>query len=209
MPQHLAFRKDLTGPLFKNKFLERLTRTGIFTPVILHLTISACLFWYGMYTFGLSVKSALFALAGGFVFWSFAEYMVHRFLYHTEANSKFLFNLQHKAHGIHHQYPIDPTRLAMPPVPGIMLSGIFFFIFWLIHPTYVFVFFPGFMMGYLTYISLHYAQHRIKSPKYGPWKALWRHHSIHHYIDPYSAYGVSTRFWDFVFRTMPKKRMES
>ena len=206
MPEHLAIRKERTGVLFRNKFLEFLTRTSIFPPIALHLSISTVLFWYGMAKLDIPLNIGLLAFLSGVIFWSFAEYNVHRFLYHTETNSKFLLNLQHKAHGIHHQYPIDPTRLAMPPIPGLLLSGVFFVIFWLISSTYAFVFFPGFMVGYLTYISIHYAQHRIKSPKYKPWKALWRHHHIHHYVNPYLAHGVSTRFWDYVFGTMPKKK---
>lgn len=206
MPDHLAIRKELTGTLFENKFLEKLTRTSIFSPIILHLSISSFLFWYGTTKLEINTGTAVIILVGGFIFWSFAEYNVHRFLYHTETNSRFLFKLQHNAHGIHHQYPIDPTRLAMPPVPGLILSGLFFLIFWLINTTYVFAFFPGFMLGYLIYISIHYAQHRIKSPIYAPWKALWKHHHVHHYINPYVAHGVSTRFWDFVFGTMPEKR---
>ncbi len=206
MPEHLTIRKARTGPLFKNKILEKFTRTSIFAPIALHLTTSTILFWYGTARLEIPFIHAMIAMALGFVFWSFAEYMVHRFLYHTESNQKSLFNLQHKAHGIHHQFPIDPTRLAMPPLPGLFLSSIFFLIFWLINHTYAFVFFPGFMIGYLGYISLHYAQHRVKSPKYGPWKALWKHHQVHHYVNPYVAFGVSTRFWDFVFGTMPGKR---
>ena len=205
MPEHLAVRKEKAGQLFENKLLERLTRTGIFPPIIMHLSVSAFLFWYGFTTFDMPLHIALIVLLGGFVFWSFAEYHMHRFFYHTESNAKFLSSLQHKVHGIHHQHPIDPTRLAMPPLPGLLLSGAFFLIFWLINRTYAFVFFPGFMMAYLTYISLHYAQHRIKPPKYGHWKALWKHHHIHHYVNPYVAHGVSTRLWDFVFGTMPKK----
>ena len=206
MPNHLANRKEKSGTLFNNKFLESLTRTSIFSPIILHLTISSILFWYGTARLGIPINYALLTMMGGFIFWSFAEYNVHRFLYHTETNMGFLIKLQHNAHGIHHQYPIDPTRLAMPPIPGLILSGVFFLIFWLINSTYVFVFFPGFMLGYLTYISLHYAQHRVKSPKYGPWAALWKHHYVHHYINPYVAHGVSTRLWDFVFGTMPEKK---
>lgn len=206
MPEHLAIRKETTGVLFRNKFLEYLTRTTIFPPIVLHLSISTVLFWYGISKLDILLSFGILAFLGGAIFWSFAEYNVHRFLYHTETNSKFLLNLQHKAHGIHHQYPIDPTRLAMPPIPGLLLSGVFFVVFWLVNSTYVFVFFPGFMIGYLTYISIHYAQHRVKSPIYGPWKALWRHHHIHHYINPYLAHGVSTRLWDYVFGTMPKRK---
>lgn len=205
MPAHLAIRKGITGKLFQNKLMELLTRTSIFTPIIMHLVTSGFVFWYGLSRLDIDINTSLAICFAGFVFWSFTEYCVHRFLYHTETNSKFMLNLQHKAHGIHHQYPIDPTRLAMPPAPGLLLSGVFFLIFWLIHPVYAFSFFPGFMIGYITYISMHYAQHRIKSPKYGPWKALWKHHHIHHYVNPYVAHGVSTRLWDFVFGTMPKK----
>jgi len=206
MPEHLAIRKEISGTLFRNKFMERITRTGIFPPVIMHLAINTVLFWYGTTKLGIPLNYGIFIAIGGFVIWSFAEYNVHRFLYHTESNSRWLFNLQHNAHSIHHQYPIDPTRLAMPPLPGLVLSGLFFLLFWTINSIYVFVFFPGFMVGYLTYISLHYAQHRVKSPIYEPWKLLWKHHKVHHYVDPYVAYGVSTRFWDFVFGTMPAKK---
>jgi 4-hydroxysphinganine ceramide fatty acyl 2-hydroxylase len=204
MPAHLTIRKELSGTLFKNKFLESLTRTGIFIPIVMHIIISSVSFWYGISILRVPLSNAFIALGCGFFFWTFAEYMVHRFLYHTESNSSFLLRLQHNAHGIHHQHPKDPTRLAMPPVPGLILSGIFFLMFWLVNNSYSFVFFPGFMAGYLVYISFHYAQHVVKTPKYPPFRALWKHHRIHHYQNPYIAHGVSTRLWDFVFGTMPK-----
>lgn len=55
------------------------------------------------------------------------------------------------------------------------------------------------------YISMHYAQHRVRKPIYKPWQKLWVHHAYHHYKDPYVAFGVSTRLWDYVFGTMPPK----
>jgi fatty acid hydroxylase family protein len=206
MPEHLRIRKELTAPLFENKFLESLTRTHIFIPVIMHLSINAYLFWYGITHFEIPQLTAVILLVSGFVFWTFAEYMIHRFVYHTESNSRFLYNLQFKAHGIHHQHPKDPTRLAMPPVPGLVLSGVFFLIYWLIMGTYAFAFFPGFMVGYVAYISIHYAQHIIRMPTYLPFRLLWQNHAIHHYQNPYVAHGVSTRLWDFVFGTLPDKK---
>lgn len=208
MPEHLAIKKELSGQLFKNKTLEKLSRTGIFTPIILHVAISSFLLWHGFNNVEILLQTTLLLFGGGFIFWTFAEYNVHRFLYHTETNSDFLFRLQHNAHGIHHNHPKDRTRLAMPPLPGLLLSGIFFLIFWLVMGNYVFAFFPGFMMGYLAYITFHYTQHIVKSPKWPPFKALWRHHDVHHYVNPYVAHGVSTRLWDFVFGTMPNKRMK-
>jgi hypothetical protein len=206
MPEHLRIRKELTAPLFKNKFLESLTRTHIFVPVIMHLGINAYLFWYGIAFLHIELTTAIVLLASGFLFWTFAEYMIHRFVYHTESNSRVLYNIQYKAHGIHHQHPKDPTRLAMPPVPGLVLSGLFLLIFWLVMDTYAFAFFPGFMVGYVAYISIHYAQHIIRMPTYKPFRLLWQNHAIHHYQNPYVAHGVSTRLWDFVFGTLPDKK---
>lgn len=204
MPEHLAPRREVRGRLFGNRLMEALTRSRIEPPIVIHLLISGALFTYGIVSLGIVWWTAVIVAFAGCLFWSFAEYNVHRFLYHTETNSRPLYRIQHNAHGIHHQHPVDPRRLAMPPVPGLLFSGLFFLLFWLVSPTYVFVFFPGFMLGYLTYITMHYAQHRYKTPRYGPWKKLWQHHFVHHYVDPYSCYGVSTRLWDHVFGTTAK-----
>lgn len=143
MPGHLAIKKETTGSLFKNRFLEKMTRTKIYVPIILHLTISSFLYGYGITQLGVPLTNSLIALFGGFLFSTLAEYLVHRFIYHTESSSKFLTCIQHYAHGIHHQYPIDDSRLAMPPVSGLVLSAIFFLIYWILHDTYAFVFFRG------------------------------------------------------------------
>ena len=132
------------------------------------------------------------------------EYIIHRFVYHTETHSEGYTQFQESLHSNHHHYPKDPERLAMPPVPGLVLGSLFFGFFYLIMGIYAFAFFPGFILGFDAYITLHYYQHLIKSPKYKPWKKLWQHHKAHHYSNPYSAFGVSTRLWDYVFGTMPK-----
>ena len=141
----------------------------------------------------------------GFVTWTFLEYVIHRFAYHTETNSEGFLKFQHSGHGIHHQHPKDPERLAMPPVPGVILASMFFALFSLALGAKALAFFPGFMLGYLCYITMHFYQHRIKSPKYKPWQRLWTHHKAHHYSNPYKAFGVSTRLWDWLFGTMPEK----
>lgn len=206
MPGHLAPRKELTGKLFDNPILERLTRTTIIPPILIHVAISSFLLGYGLMEKGLSLTTCLILFICGGFFWTLMEYVVHRFLYHTETNSKTLYSIQHSGHGIHHQHPNDPSRFAMPPVPGIVLSGMFFLIFFLVMGRYALAFFPGFMAGYLVYISIHYFQHKYIIPKTFFLKALWEHHYQHHFVNPYTAYGVSTRLWDFIFGTMPAKR---
>jgi sterol desaturase/sphingolipid hydroxylase (fatty acid hydroxylase superfamily) len=63
-----------------------------------------------------------------------------------------------------------------------------------------FVFFPGFILGYLLYGSIHYAIHAWKPPF--KWlKPLWQNHYLHHYKNDDKGFGVSTTFWDKIFGT--------
>ena len=207
IPEHLKPRSANTGRLFSSQFLEILTRTHISIPVTLHLFIVACVSYYALALYTLLNFAVLFLL--GTLTWTFAEYCVHRFVYHTKTKKKWWLTIQHLGHGIHHQYPLDPTRLAMPPLPALVLAAGFFGFFWLLMRQYSIAFFPGFLFGYVLYISLHYAEHRIKSPMYGPFKRLWKYHALHHYKYPETkAFGVSTTLWDWVFGTLPATKEE-
>lgn len=142
-------------------------------------------------------------------FWTFAEYLLHRYVFHWISENKFVQRFHFVMHGSHHLYPRDAERLLMPPVPGIIMATILFSFFYLIFtllgfPLYTWGFFPGFFLGYLLYSFLHRATHVVKPPK--RFKYLWRHHSLHHYKYPDKAFGVSNTLWDRVFGTMPPKK---
>jgi sterol desaturase/sphingolipid hydroxylase (fatty acid hydroxylase superfamily) len=70
---------------------------------------------------------------------------------------------------------------------------------------YVFSFFSGFMIGYLTYAMIHYSMHAFRPPK-GYFKWLWEYHNIHHFKHPDKAYGVSSPLWDHIFGTCPPEK---
>ena len=204
MPSHLKPEKEEKAKLYKNKFIELLSKAPFGVPHVMWLLLFFAFIWYSIFRTEMTGFEILISTVSGFFVWTLIEYTMHRFLYHSETNSEGFLNFQMSMHGNHHLYPKDPDRLAMPPVPGLVLSSVFLGTFYLIMGTYAFAFFPGFMLAYDAYITIHYYQHRVKSPKYKPWKKLWQHHKAHHYSNPYSAFGVSTRFWDFVFGTMPK-----
>lgn len=205
IPDNLKPHNTGTAPLFNNRFMEAITRTHISIPVVMHVCIVAAITYYALTLFSWLTVVALFI--AGTVTWTFAEYCVHRFVYHTKTTNKLWLKIQHMGHGIHHQYPRDPTRLAMPPVPAIVLGAMFFGLFWLMMGELAVAFFPGFFFGYVLYISMHYAQHVIKSPVYPPFKRLWKYHALHHYKYPETkAFGVSTSLWDWVFGTLPSKQ---
>ncbi|HEU5289711.1 MAG TPA: sterol desaturase family protein [Cyclobacteriaceae bacterium] len=202
IPENLRPRTTATGQLFSNRLIESLTRTHISIPVTLHLLIVAVVSYYALERHTLLNFSFLFV--AGTLTWTLAEYGVHRFVYHTKTKNKLWLKIQYLGHGIHHQYPKDPTRLAMPPLPALVLITGFFGLFWVLMQQYAIAFFPGFLFGYVLYISMHYAEHKIKSPLYGPFKRLWKYHALHHYKYPETkAFGVSTILWDWVFGTLP------
>ncbi len=117
---------------------------------------------------------------------------------HTSARK----NFQYKFHGVHHDYPKDKDRLAMPPIVSVTISTILLFLFKLVIGDQVFAFLPGFLFGYAGYLFIHYLVHAYRPPK-NFLKIFWVHHGIHHYRQGHKAFGVTSPLWDFVFRTMP------
>jgi sterol desaturase/sphingolipid hydroxylase (fatty acid hydroxylase superfamily) len=61
-------------------------------------------------------------------------------------------------------------------------------------------FFGGFLIGYLFYDMTHYAIHHFNLHNKFLLK-IKNHHIRHHFKDEDRGYGVSSPFWDVVFRT--------
>lgn len=193
-----------TKALFENPVLERLTRTHISIPLILFGSMSLGLLIYGFDHGHLNALNAPLLFLAGLLVFTLIEYIMHRFVFHLNPRTPKQEKFAYTVHGVHHDFPKDKDRLAMPPPLSILLSAIFFGIYWLIMGKLVFGFLPGFLMGYAAYLWVHYMVHAFKPPK-NFFKVLWVHHGIHHYKDQDNAFGVSSPLWDVVFGTMPKK----
>lgn len=193
-----------TTRVFKNDTLEWLSRTHISVPLILFSAISTGLIYYGINDKGLEGGWVAALFAFGLIFFTFVEYMMHRHLFHltpkTEGQKKFAYT----AHGVHHDFPKDRDRLVMPIPASLTFTLLFFGIYYAIMGVNVYGFLPGFLMGYASYLWVHYMVHAFRPPK-NFFKILWVHHGIHHYKEPNRAFGVSSPLWDIIFRTMPTK----
>ncbi|WP_435138760.1 sterol desaturase family protein [Formosa sp. A9] len=192
--------------IFKNPFLESLTKTNPTSNIIIYGLTIVGLIYLAIGIRGLSPLMCLGLFVFGVLFWTFAEYMLHRYVFHWVTDAEWSQRFHFIMHGSHHEYPRDKDRLLMPPVPGLLMAsvlfGVFYIIFWVLGiSNLVFGFFPGFFSGYLMYSFVHRATHIKRPPK--RFKKLWLHHSLHHYKYPDKAFGVSNRFWDRVFGTMP------
>lgn len=192
-----------TKVMFSNSLMERLTRTHISVPLIIFTVYSGGLLYWSVANTSLATSTTVSLFFVGLLVFTLVEYLMHRFLFHMETYTKARQKMQYAMHGVHHDYPKDKDRLAMPPYFSVTIATILLFLFRLIMDDYVFAFLPGFLMGYAGYLSVHYIVHAFKPPK-NMFKTLWVHHSIHHYKDNTRAFGVSSPLWDLIFRTMPR-----
>jgi 4-hydroxysphinganine ceramide fatty acyl 2-hydroxylase len=193
-----------SAQIFSNPVLERISRTHISIPITLFLAISSVSLYYGVTATSIPFGFGLAVAVLGIVAFTFVEYMMHKHFFHMEPDTPIKDKLQYGIHGVHHDYPKDKDRLAMPPFVSAAYAAILYLIFTLVMGDYALYFLPGFLIGYTAYLGVHYMVHSYPAPK-NFLKVLWVHHAIHHYKDPDSAFGVSSPLWDYLLGTLPKK----
>jgi sterol desaturase/sphingolipid hydroxylase (fatty acid hydroxylase superfamily) len=207
---HPAINHDETPiRLFQSDFLEFFTHIHPAVVVCIWLPISILLFIHPVQA---ELHPDIGTLIGAFLFglllWTPSEYLLHRFVFHYHAKSPRMERITFLFHGIHHAQPQCKTRLVMPPIVSIPMAAIFYGIFGAILgklfgvPAWVNPVTSGFMVGYLIYDLTHYATHHFPMrSEYA--KYIKRYHMLHHYKTPNARFGVSSPFWDIVFKTKP------
>ena len=193
-----------TKQLFRNPVMEKLSRTHIAVPLTVFMLYSTALLYWSITHTSLSAGLTIIMFIAGFIAFTWIEYMVHRYLFHMGTYTKFREKFQYTVHGVHHEYPKDKERLAMPPLLSITISTLLLLVFRLMMGDLVFSFLPGLLVGYAFYLAIHYMVHVYQPPK-NFLKALWINHSVHHYKHGEYIFGVSSPFWDYVYGTMKPK----
>lgn len=194
-----------TKTLFNNPILEKLSRTHISVPLSVFAIYSVALLYWSITHTTLSAGTTLGMFLLGFLSFTFVEYLVHRYVYHLSTHTEWRKKFQYNAHGVHHEFPKDKDRLAMPPLLSITVATILLLLFRVVMGDFAFAFLPGFLVGYAYYLSVHYVVHIFQPPK-NFLRVLWVNHSIHHYKDGDLVFGVSSPLWDYVFGTMRRKQ---
>jgi sterol desaturase/sphingolipid hydroxylase (fatty acid hydroxylase superfamily) len=187
--------------IFRNQYLEMLTKThplviwGMYLPVII------LLLYFSITRLEFTFSYIILIFCSGLLSWTLFEYLMHRFAFHYVAHSPRAKRIIYIMHANHHEYPRDKERLFMPPAPSFIIASIIFSLFYVLIGHHVFMFYPGFLLGYLMYGTMHFAIHAW-NPPFKWMKPLWRNHHLHHYKQQERGFGVSTTIWDRVFGTM-------
>ncbi len=194
--------KDESVRMFKSDFMELFSKVHFTVPLYIFVPVILALFGFSFFYFNLSVWVVLGLMPLGVFLWTATEYLMHRFVFHFVPQSSWGLRLHFVFHGVHHDYPNDSRRLVMPPIISVTLGIFFFSLFtWLIGIALACPFFIGYVLGYLFYDLSHYALHHYNF-KSKFWLDLKHHHMYHHYKEPDRGFGVSTKFWDHIFRTL-------
>ena len=206
MAKNFISNKDESVSMFENSLLEKLTRVHFTVPLFLFVPVILFCFYKSIFVFQISFLNVLGYIILGLFVWTFTEYFLHRFVFHWELPGELGKKIHFVFHGVHHDYPSDSKRLVMVPTVSIPLAALFYFLFYnLLGSINVAPFFIGFLSGYLFYDMTHYAIHHFNL-KSKFWLELKHHHMIHHYKDDHNGFGVSSKFWDLIFRTTFKKQ---
>ena len=144
----------------------------------------------------------MLALVGlGWIAWSLAEYLLHRFVLHGIKPFSIL-------HALHHQRP--QALLATPTLvsAGLILVLVFLPLLALAEAWRAVAVTLGVAAGYWVYSVAHHATHHWHSR--GAWLLRRRHwHALHHRAGRQPGrkpgyYGISTLVWDRLFGTLPR-----
>ena len=211
---------DESCRMFASDFRERFSHIKPWVPHVIFVPVLAVSLAAAVRT-DVPARVAAFYVVGLFL-WTFVEYAVHRGIFHMtrfieKDTSRIVGSLRrdqpvvpnlptprHKfyflAHGVHHDYPNDSTRLVLAPSVSIPLAAFFYGVFRLLFGAATPAAFAGLISGYLVYDTLHYACHHAsgRSPFL---RSLKRRHFRHHYADSTRDFGVSSPLWDYVIGT--------
>lgn len=134
---------------------------------------------------------------GGWLTWTYGEYIVHRFWQHGKGVNKNLPSI--KVHHHHHKHPND-IRITSKQR---MLTGLVFLAtaglsLWL---NNYFTLVSGIVFGGMYYTYMHVFLHQQWSKYLFP--RLHRFHLYHHCKYPDHCHGISVIWWDLLFNTNP------
>jgi sterol desaturase/sphingolipid hydroxylase (fatty acid hydroxylase superfamily) len=206
MAEEFAPKNKGTKRLFQNPILEKLTRTHIAVPLTIFALYSCALLIWSVTNTSLSTFQTIVLFILGFIAFTWVEYMVHRYVFHMKTYTALRAKLQYTIHGVHHEYPKDKDRLAMPPLLSVTIATILLLLFRLVMGDFAFAFLPGFIVGYAAYLAIHYMVHAFAPPK-NFLKQLWINHGTHHYKNGDLIYGVSSPLWDYIYGTMRERKL--
>jgi sterol desaturase/sphingolipid hydroxylase (fatty acid hydroxylase superfamily) len=176
-------RRTAITTSMSTEVMRRLRHFGDFVTVPLAIVILV----------GLAGTYRLYLVLLGFAAWTLLEYLVHRFVFHR-------YSVGRRLHQLHHDHPNDPDAERSSLSTPLIAFPIGFLLIATAGVEDGSAIFAGLLLGYLAFITVHYAVHRWPiGPNSWLYSAKLRHLTHHRFEN--CNFGVTTSSWDIVFRT--------
>lgn len=156
---------------------------------------------------GASGLTLLGGAAFGIAAYSLIEYLMHRYLYHWEPESRFWRIAtadMGRRHMRHHREPekmhgaINDRQIPVIVIAVLLAAGSVFVMPWPIGFGLTAI--AAGAANYVLQEIVHFGTHHLPM-RHPVLAALKRHHMLHHYRDWDMNYGLFWPFWDMVFGT--------
>lgn len=135
----------------------------------------------------------------GLMMWTLIEYLVHRFVFHSQVLYEHAPEMLFLVHFVHHKQPFDSWRMTMPLAMSIPLGSVIvtlaYFLLFQQHFVYTYSWSLGFLLGYIMYDFCHFLSH------YAPSFLFFQKHHLAHHGLCHRKFGFTTSLWDRLFHT--------
>src|SRR5437764_9052079 len=115
--------------MFKSDLLEGLSKVHFSVPLFVYIPVILFFSYKALAQTEMGILVYLEMLLAGLFFWTFAEYILHRFVFHYLPKPQWAQRIHFIFHGVHHDYPSDAKRLVMPPSASIPMATLLYLLF--------------------------------------------------------------------------------
>lgn len=138
----------------------------------------------------------------GLVGWTLLEYVFHRWILHFDARSEIGKAIVDRLHVFHHHDPKDQSQVCIPPVLLVFFCFLIYGVFAALgaNPGSAALVVSGVGLMMVIYDITHFSVHYM-TPSNWLLRKLKQQHMLHHFQDGSRRFGVTSPFWDHVFRT--------
>ncbi len=183
---------------FKNPILESLAYTSALTLNLVFIPLALYFIFLSFYHHAITI--ACLGIFAGLFLWSFIEYVMHRFAFHFKIKNEKLRKLHAIFHLSHHEFMHDKRKYQSLMLLSLPSTILYYYLLKSLLGSYVEPVFAGLIIGYVMYEFTHYSTHSMKMDSLLV-KHLKQHHMHHHCLNPEKNFGVTSAFWDIVFKT--------
>lgn len=157
---------------------------------------------YKLSTLSFDLVTLVLGLFAGVLYWTFLEYAIHRFAYHTHFKNKLIFYFLGSFHLYHHKDMSDHRILNAGFLIIYAMTPTVLLPFYLLIDNQLFLYSMvlGLSGSYYAYECVHYLLHYKHYTK-GYLGFIQDYHMHHHDKNPNKNFGNTSQLWDVLLGT--------